>query len=139
MEKKVAMDGARSPKEKLEAAGFKLYVDQEVLDAAPGKDDTSAELVLFKPGKYLTSDEALDEEFESRGLVPASLFALAAAHEADKELANQHRFTATHWKDADGEWCYAAFRRWRDGGRSVSVGRSAFDWYDFWVVAGVRK
>lgn len=113
----------------------KLYADEAVLAAAP-RNRVQDELVFFNIGKYITDDE-LEKEYESRGLVPADIYALA-----NWESENQNdprQYFATHWKDAEGKWCYAAFYRWYDGRRDVDVNQYASDWSGRWVFAGVRK
>lgn len=110
----------------------KIYANNEVLAAAP-RNKVQGEIELFTLGKYVTDDE-LEKEYESRGLVPADVFAVGAWSEenTDKE------YVATHWKNAQGKWCFAAFRRWYDE-RSVDVSRGDLDWYGGWWFAGVRK
>ena len=46
---------------------------------------------------------------------------------------------ATHWRDADGTWCYAAFLRWYDA-RELFINRSDKSWpHSYWWFAGRRK
>ena len=56
---------------------------------------------------------------------------------ADPAFADDHP-NFTHWQDADGKWCYAAFRRW-GGERCVRVDRDGGGWGDDWWVAGLRE
>ena len=103
------------------------------------------------------SDDDLEKEFELRGLKPADPISVAAVNEADPAFADEKPH-GTHWKDAKGKWCYAAFHRWDDDGRHVLVNRydsdwldrwgdgrevnicrSDDDWDDYWWFAGVRK
>ena len=135
--RRVKVDRARTPQQVLDATGRKQYTDRLVVVAMPRGEGDDAEVVFFKLGRYV-SDIDLDKEYELRGLKPADPYAQAAANEADPAFADDHP-NATHWKDADGNWCYVAFRRWRGGGRDVRVYRNDFGWRGRWFFAGVRK
>lgn len=111
-----------------------IYANDEVLAAAP-RNKIQGALEFFKIGKYVTDDE-LAQAYESHGLVPADIYALAAWNEENKD--DERKYFATHWKDKDGKWCFATFRRWRDE-RRADVARRGSDWLDFWSFAGVRK
>lgn len=91
---------------------------------------------FFKVGRWI-SDDDLEKEFDLLGLIPVDPYTLAAVNEADPAFADDHP-NGTHWKDADGRWCNAAFKRWNDE-QSVGVGRYDYKWRDDWVFAGVRK
>lgn len=112
-----------------------LYCDEKVLAEMPGKQ--KGKLEFFTLGKYVFDDE-LEKEYQKRGLVPADPYSLAEYHQKNPKFYDEKRFTATHWKNADGKWCYAAFRRWDDV-RSVVVGRDDDDWSDGWWFGGVRE
>jgi hypothetical protein len=58
-------------------------------------------------------------------------------NEADPSFADT-RPNCTVWKNAKGEWCYAAFDRW-DGERFVNVDQSNGEWHAYWWFAGSRK
>lgn len=101
--------------------------------------------MFFKPdlsnsGGFI-SNENLEKEFELRGLVPADPISVAAINEADTGFADQFPH-GTHWKDADGRWCYAVFHCW-NGVREVNVDDDwdddVEDWDECWWFAGVRK
>lgn len=109
-----------------------IYANQEVLDAAP-RNKTQGALEFFNLGRYVTNDE-LEKEYESRGLIPADIYALAAWCEENKD--DPRKYFATHWKDKDGKWCYAAFSRWGVV-RSVSCDRDDGGWGDDWFLSGV--
>lgn len=119
-------------KELLHQTGRTLYVDDDVLEAAPRSDIRPVE--FFKLGKYV-SDDALDEEYESRGLIPATIDDITAV---SAETLDEKKYVATHWKDAKDNWCYAVFYRWI-GERHVVVNRLDGEWDDHWFFAGVRK
>lgn len=112
----------------------KIYADKEVLAAAPF-NEVQGTLEFFNLGKYVTDDE-LEKEYELRGLVPADIYELAIWEEANQN--NDYRYLATHWQDAQGKWCYAAFNGWGDG-RRVDVRRHDVGWGGLWFFAGVRK
>ena len=79
----------------------------------------------------------MEKEYELRGFKPADPYLLAADNEADPAFADEKR-NSTHWKNAKGKWCLAAFDRWYYG-RGVRVGRGDGDWSDGWWFAGLRK
>ncbi len=134
---------SRSGKEMLDATGRTQYVNDEVVAAMPRGEGDGAEVIVFmpEPEEYdhdgWISDEALDRAYEKRGLMAADPYSLGAVNEADPAFADDKPH-GTHWKDAQGKWCYAAFYRW-NGKRSVSVDRSGGAWGAGWVFAGVRK
>lgn len=132
----VQVNRTRSPQEALEATGRRLYVTDSVVAAMPKGEGEEATLHFFTLGRYV-SDDDLEKEYELRGLKAADPYSLAAVNEADPTFADE-RPNSTHWKDADGNWCYAAFRRF-DGERSVGVYRRGYGWSGGWWFAGVRK
>lgn len=137
------VDRARSPEAMLKATGRKQYVADPVVSAMPRGEGEEVEVIFFKPEaeeydhEGWMSDEELDLAFKRRGLKPADPYSLAAVNEADPAFADE-RPHGTHWKDAEGYWCFAAFGRWLDE-RRVSVNRNGDDWVDGWWFAGVRK
>lgn len=118
----------------LDKTGRRQYVDKDVLATAPSGNGT---LEFFIVGKYV-SDDKLEKEYESRDLVPAPLNILLEEDIKSHDVFDEKKFVATHWKDAKGNWCYAAFFRWFDK-REVSVRRNDDDWGGIWWFAGVRK
>lgn len=126
----------RTPQEMLLATSRKQYVNDEVVAIMPvhGKSKVNLEFVNF--GKYM-SDDALEAECKLRGYQRiATPFELGAVNEADSAFADTHP-NATHWKDAQGKWCYIAFIR-LDGERDVGVDRLDNAWHAFWWFAFVR-
>lgn len=103
------------------------YIDEEVLSSAP-KATKVKDLVFFKVGKFICDDE-LEKEYISRGLTPVSPHNLFEYDKTNREKMDEMKYVATHWKDKDGKWCYAAFSRWGDGKRSVNVNRNDCDWH----------
>jgi len=138
----VPVNRDRTPQEALNATGRKQYTDQKVVDAMPRGKGKDAQVIFFKPrpeaftNGYIT-DEALEKEYAFLGLTPADSYSLCAVNEADPVFADEHP-NATHWKDADGKWCFATFHRW-NGGRKVYVNRHDYDWRVDWLFAGLRK
>jgi len=132
---------SRSQQEAIEATGRVQYTDREVVDSMPKGEGDEVEVVFFKLDlsnrRGFISDDNLEKEFELRGLKPADPISVAAVNEADPAFADQ-RPHSTHWKNADGKWCCAAFNRWGVG-RRVLVGRGGGGWGDGWWSAGVRK
>jgi len=124
------------PREVIDAMGRRQYTNCEVVEAMPRGDGEEAEIIFFKLGCYV-SDDDLEKEYSLRGLVAADPYSLAAVNLYDPAFADEHP-NSTHWKDAGGKWCYAAFSRWY-GGRRVRVRRVGGDWYDYWWFAGLRK
>ena len=138
----VSVNRNLTPQEVLDATGRKQYTDKSVVEAMPKGEGKKVEVIFFKPrpGAYQNgwlSDEALDKEFDFFCLKPADPYSQAAVNEDDSAFADE-RPNGTHWKDAQGHWCFAAFDRWRDG-RYVDVDRRDVDWHAHWWFAGLRK
>ena len=127
------------PGRALELTGRKLYVTDDVLEAMPRDESSEVTVHFFKldlKGGWI-SDDDLEKEYALRGLKPAGPYALAAVNQADPAFADTQP-NCTHWKDKDGNWCFAAFNRWIDD-RYVSVDQNEHDWSASWFFAGVRK
>lgn len=132
----------RTPRQVLDATGRKQYINRGVVDAMlkDGRDED--DVFFFRPDESaykngLIGGDDLAKEYELRGLKPDP-YAQAAVNEVDPAFADEHP-NSTHWKDADGNWCYVAFGHRYGGERDVDVGRSGNGWYDNWFFAGVRK
>ncbi|MCR4279148.1 MAG: hypothetical protein NUV78_00175 [Candidatus Zambryskibacteria bacterium] len=132
----VSVNRSRTPQETLDATGRRQYTDRNVVDAMPKGEGDEATVYFFNLGRYV-SDEELEKEYELRGLKPADPYSLAAVNEEDPSFADTHP-NGTHWHDANGKWCFAAFDHWR-GERGVFVSRSGRGWHGSWWFAGVRK
>ncbi len=130
----IPVNRALTPQQVIDATGRAQYTDRKVVDAMPRGTGEEAEVFFFKPGRHV-SDDDLEEEYKLRNLVPAFPDDLATVNEADPTFADQHP-NGTHWKDANGKWCYIAFRRWNDV-RAVHVSRDAYDWVGHCWFAGV--
>lgn len=134
--RRASMDRDRTPQQALDATGRKRYTNDDVVAVMPKGEGDEAEVVFFKLGRYV-SDDDLEKEYELRGLKPADPFSLAAVNEADTAFADE-RPNGTHWKDANGKWCYIAFDRWNVE-RDVNVYRDDSAWDGGWWFAGLRK
>lgn len=139
--RKVPVNRNRSQQEALDTTNRAQYMDHKVVDSMPKGDGDEAEVVFFKPDlsqrNGFISDDDLEKEFELRGLKPADPISVAAVNEADHTFADENPH-GTHWKDAEGKWCYAVFDRWNDE-RYVSVDRNDGAWSVSWWFAGLRK
>ncbi len=139
--RRVRVNRSRNPQQALDATGRRQFTDKDVVRAMPRGTGEEGETFFFQlnlseRGGHISDDE-LDKEFSDREFIPEDPDTLAAVNEADPAFADTHP-NCTHWKDASGKWCYAAFDRWDDG-RAVGVGRSANDWSGSWWFAGRRK
>ena len=139
--RRVTVDRARTAQAALDATGRRQYTNPSVVDTMPRGEVEEVEVVFFKPdlsnSDGFISDDNLVKEFELRGLKPADPFSLAAVNEAEPSFADKVPH-GTHWKDSDGNWCYATFHDW-DGVRYVFVYRDVSGWVDSWWFAGMRK
>lgn len=131
----VSPDRTSDPNEMCKATGRNMYLNDEVVENMP-RGEGEPEVVFFNVGEYLT-DEKLEEEYAKRGLVPADPYSFLQVNVDDPEFADGHP-CGTHWKDEEGNWCFAFCDRWI-GGRRVRVHRSDDVWYDRWWFAGLRK
>ena len=131
----VTVNRKRSPMEALDATGRKQYTDNSVVVGMPRGEGKETDVFFFKFDRYV-SDNDLEKEYELRNLKPDPI-AQVAVNEADPAFADEHP-NGTHWKDENGNWCFAAFGR-RGGGRSVGVGRDDHGWLGGWWFGGVRK
>ena len=135
--RRVKVDRSRNPQQVLDATGRKQYTDRGVVESMPHGEGEEVEVCFFRIGRYV-SDAELEEERKLRGLTESvDPYSLAQVNADDPAFADDHP-NATHWKDANGKWCYAAFGRW-SGGRSVSVDRRGRGWLGHWWFAGLRK
>lgn len=136
-----SIDRARVPKQALIATGRRLYVDDAVIDTMPRGEGNEVELVFFKPdvSAYKSgwlSCQTLEREYEKHGLAPDPI-ALAKFAEENAAFFDD-KPVCCQWRDANGNYCCAAFRRWFDE-RLAGVCRNDVVWNDSWSFAGVRK
>lgn len=121
-----------SPQEALDSTKRIQYVNQEVLGNMP--PGTGSEVTFFKLNGYATAKE-IDTEYNTRGLI-ASPVDVCAFDVENPEKMDEMEYVGTQWKDGSGNWCFAAFLRFR-GERSVYVDRNYDGWNDRWWFAGV--
>lgn len=126
----------RTPQQMLDALARRQYTNREVVNTMPRGEGDEDDVFFFQVGRDISDDE-LEAEFESRNFVPVDPYKLAAVNEDDPSFADEHP-NGTHWKDANGCWCYLACRR-GDGERRVFVRRNDYVWLAYWWFAGVRK
>ena len=131
----VRVNRTHSAREAINATGRKKYLDNNVVDSMPRGEGDEADVYFFKESRTISNDD-LAKKYESLGFKPDP-YAQAAVNEADPAFADDHP-NGSQWKDADGNWCFAAFYRWNDE-RHVNVNRHDYDWGDGWWFAGVRK
>lgn len=136
LSRRVAVNLSRSPQEALDATGCTQYTDAKVVATMPRGEGTEVEVFFFNLGRYASDDE-VEREFGLRALEPVDPITLAKINQDDPTFADTHP-NGTHWRDANGNWCVAAFLGW-DGERRVFVDRSGLDWSGYWWFAGVRK
>ena len=132
------LDRTRTPQQVLDATKRRQYTDSDVVTTMPSGGTGISENVtveFFKLGKNV-SDNKLAKAYEKHGLVPDP-YAQAAVNEADPVFSDEHP-NGTHWKDKDGNWCFATFDR-SDGERNVGVSRFDVGWGGGWWFGGVRK
>lgn len=143
--RRVMVNHNRTQQEALDATAREQYVDRKVVDNMPKGEGEEVEVVFFKPdlSKHLSkrnnfiSDDDLEKEFELRDLEPADPISVAAVNEADPSFADEKPH-GTHWKNADGKWCFATFYCLY-GWRGVVVNRNISGWDGSWWFAGRRK
>lgn len=119
-----------TPRQILEKTGYKIYCNGEVLADAP-VGTIRGNVTTFTLNEYV-SDDQLEKEYISRGIIPANLNEIISILDGEKHIA-------THWKDAKNRWCCAAFDRW-DVGRHVYIFRRRDgDWHGGGSFAGVPQ
>lgn len=127
----------KTPQELLDILGYNQYVEKNIVNEMP-EDNDEGIVEYFNLNRYVTDDE-LEKEYESRGLVAANPRHLIGILTNEKDLIAEKGYIATHWKDKYGKWCFASFPHWHDGERNVYVDRSDYGWFDYSWFAGVRK
>lgn len=140
--RRVPVKRGRTQQEAIQATGRTQYTDCKIVDMMPKGEGDETEVVFFKPDlsqrQRFISDDDLNKEYELRGLKPADPISVAAVNEEDPTFADEKPHS-THWRDAQGNWCYAAFLR-SNGNREVFVFHHVvLDRDDSWWFAGLRK
>jgi hypothetical protein len=132
----VTVDRSRTNKQAIDATGRVQYVNKDVLATMPRCEGEEVDVYLF-PTKRTSSPAEVAEAYRRHGLKPDPI-AVAKVNEDDPTFADQHP-NACQWQDSEGRWSYVAFNQWHGGKRSVRVYRVGSDWYDGWLLGGVRK
>jgi len=141
--RRVKVNRNRTPQEALDATGRRQYTHQAIVDNAPKGEGDEVEVVFFKPEMWeytrpgLMNEGGLERVLARRGLKSADLYSIAAVNEDDPSFADKVPH-GIHWKDAKGNWCFAAFHRWY-AEREVCVNRIDGVWNGSWWFAGLRK
>ncbi len=132
---KVKVKRGQTPQQVLDGTGREQYTNKAVVASMPlsdGEGEEEVEFVFFKVGRSLPDSE-VEAERRKRGLVQ-DLAAQAQYNADNPDFATDHP-NGDSWKDGNGKWCYAFFRRWGDE-REVDVRFSALDWRDFYWFGG---
>jgi len=132
----VKVDRSRTYQQVLDATKREQYTNSDVVASMPKGEGDEIDVYFFKLGRFI-SDDDLEKEYTLRGLKNADTYSQSAVNETDPAFADEHP-NGTHWKDANGKWCFATFLRWY-GRRSVSINRGGNGWDDNWWFAGLRK
>lgn len=140
------VDRVRAPQQMLEATGRTIYSDADVVEAMPRGSGEKKTILFINLGRYVSDKDlepALGKALEALGFNPdefkiADPYTLGKHNEADPAFADTHP-NGTHWKDLEDKWCFAAFNRWRGGGRRVFVVRHGRAWDDGWWFPLVRR
>jgi hypothetical protein len=127
----------RASMEALKATGRAQYVNEAVAIAMPMCIGDHVEMLFVNLGRVVANNK-LDSELEKMGFeLIVDPVGIAAINEADQAFADTHP-NGTQWKDADGNYCFALFRRW-DGERIVDVNRGGGVWDGDWWFPVRRK
>lgn len=135
--RRVSVNRNLTPQQVLDATKRKQYVNSDVVASMSKGEGDEVDVYFFKLNRFV-SDDDLEKEYALRGLKPADLYSQSAVNEADPVFADKHP-NGTHWKDAKGKWCFAAFSRRSGGERYVDVYRGGRGWGDDCWFAGLRK
>lgn len=123
----VHVDHKLSAEDMLKATGRIKFIEPMDVASMPRGKDGLVKVYFFRPRPEAygpsghISDERLEEEYRFVGLVPIDPFSLIQVNVDDKDFSDE-RPNATHWKNADGRWCYASFGLF-DRRREVAVHR----------------
>lgn len=141
--RRVRVDRNQPPQEVLDATGRVQSIDSDVVESMPRGDGDEVEVILFQPEPWeytrpgFMSDDDLEKCFERRSFIPADPYSIAGLNRDDLAFADENPHI-THWKDADGDWCYATFHRWL-GKRILDVNRHDCGWRGHWWFASLPK
>jgi len=132
----VPVDRSLSPAAAIAATGRNRYLADSVVASMPqGKDGTVDIFFILLDTRM--NDVFVDKQLSNNGLIAVDPFALMSCNAVEPDFADGHP-CFTHWKDAEGKWCYAAFSAW-SGEREVEIRQCVSSWGGRWRVAGVLK
>lgn len=134
--RRVKVDRIRANSEVVRATRRNCYVEGPVLAKMPTGEGDEVEMTFFKLSRDV-SDCQLEREYDLRAL-KADPRAQAAINEDDPAFADDNP-NATHWRGADGEWCYTTFSRWKDSRNMGVYSSGGRGWDDYWFFGGVPK
>lgn len=123
----VKVKRGQTPQQVLDGTGREQYTNKTVVASMPlqdGEGEEEVEFVFFKVGRSLPDSE-VEAERKKRGLVQ-DLAAQAQYNADNPDFATDHP-NGDSWKDGNGKWCCAYFRRWSDE-RDVGVGFGGGGW-----------
>jgi len=144
----VTVNYDQTPEQAISATKRVQDVDLAVIASMPrGAKNVTRDMkvVLFRPSnsaydeKGLISYENADKEYESRRLIPADLFVIAAMNQADPALADRYP-NVTQWMGTNHRWGSIAFGRLNESGRRVQVKfHDAVGWHYGWWFVGIES
>lgn len=137
----VKVDRPRSPEQVLDATGRIQCIDKHVVKSMLRGTGEDIDVYFLKLNCW-TSDDDIGKDADSMGLCVADPYSLAKVNEDDPAFADTYP-NGTHWKDADGKWCFVAFYNWAGDRavniRYVNVRHNEGPWSPGWFVAYVSK
>lgn len=142
--RRVSVNRTRDGMAAIDATARVKYVDGKVVKAMPKGEGEEVDVTFFKPKPWeytrpgYMSDADLEKALARRTLKASDPYSVDAVNEDDPAFADDHPH-GTHWQDENGNWCFAAFDRWRDDRRYVFVDRHDHDWDGLWWFAGLAQ
>jgi hypothetical protein len=115
-EREVRVSRNRLPQSALDATRLGQNIDRAVVKAIPRGRVGWVDVYRFQ-GLQVLSNDQLMMEYDRHGAEPSPM-AQISLNRADRSFAGKY-LNVSHFKDADGNWCYVSF-----SGRVVIVQRS---------------
>ena len=137
-------DRYRTIREMLDASGREQYVnvaDLDIIFRRRGGLECDSEMLFFEVnlavGEWI-NNERLEHEYRKRQLIPDPYLQFAI-NARDPNFAATYP-NVTHWKNANGHWCFASFGRDTEFGivDYVVVDQANRAWRDVWF-GGIRE
>ncbi|MDH5442147.1 MAG: hypothetical protein OEX08_00885 [Candidatus Nomurabacteria bacterium] len=139
---RVSVRRGRTPEEAINATAMSKDVDWGVVKTIPKGEGREVDVFFFSieqskcDNNYSISVDALEQEYEKRGLKPDP-FALMAVNEDDYYFSSRNPNT-TYWRDEDGNGCFITFYCFFEG-HYVKVGNTSRLVVNLMTFAGVPK